>query len=235
MSWLERFRRPKPVLNDTQRARLAAWRALPEADLDAPAGTVRQVVLDVESSGLNLRRDHLISVGAIALHGSRIALADSLDIVLRQDTASSKDNILIHGLGGETQRNGIAPADALLEVLEFIGRSPLIAFHAAFDRGMLTRAMQEHLHLDFDAPWLDLAHLAPYAYPRLAERHHHLDAWLAHFGIPNFARHNALADALATAELMLAVQARLDTAGPLSFRQLKHLADTHEQATTSRF
>jgi DNA polymerase-3 subunit epsilon len=50
--------------------------------------------------------------------------------------------------------------------------------------------------------WVDLAWLAPALLPERALSCKGLDAWLKAFGIANFKRHDALADAFATAQLL---------------------------------
>lgn len=201
--WLGPWRRG-PALAPEIAARLAAWRTLAKADLALPIEQGRYVVVDVESTGLDMRRDRLIAIGAVAVHDGRIRLADSFEIVLRQNEASGKDNILIHGIGGERQREGVEPAEALLRFLDYLGASPLVAFHVAFDETMIRRACKEYLGFEFRHPWLDLAYVMPGLLPELARKHRSLDDWLRHFGIGNYARHNALADALATGQLFLA-------------------------------
>lgn len=181
--------------------RLRAWQMCDATDLNVPFSAARLVVVDVETTGLDLNRDHLIAIGACALEGGKVTLADSFEVVLRQTQASSKDNILIHGISGEVQREGVAPVEALLAFLDFLGNSPLVAFHVTFDQTMIRRAMRTHLGLDFKHPWLDLAYVMPGLMPEYARRYRALDDWSAHFQIGNFARHSALADALATAQL----------------------------------
>lgn len=221
----------KPALSAAQQARLDAWRALPAPDARDALGESRYVVVDVESSGLDVRRDHLIAIGAVAVVNGRIALADSLDVVLQQDKVSDKDNILIHGIGGEAQREGMPSVDALLAFLEFVGKSPLIAFHVAFDESMIGQALKAHLGLRFGHAWADLAYVAPALHPQLARRHRSLDQWMAHFQISNYARHSALADALATAELLLALRPLLEQRQKLSFQGLRDLERERRRQT----
>lgn len=209
MNWLARLFGDQPELSPGQAARLAAWRALPAPEPNTPIAASRYVVVDVESSGLNIRKDRLIAIGAVAVEGGRIQLADSMEVVLRQQRVSTHDNILIHGIGGTAQSEGAPPVDALLDFLEYLGKAPLIAFHVAFDQTMIDRALKTFLGLRFGHAWADLAYLAPALYPELARSHRTLDQWMAHFGLGNYARHSALADALATAELMLALRERM--------------------------
>ncbi len=223
MNWFDRFFARPPELSPQQARRLAAWKALPSPRSDAPLGEHRCVVVDVETSGLNLARDHLIAIGAVAITDGRVQLSDSIEIVLQQEQVSARDNILIHGIGGTAQQKGVPPADALLTFLEFLGKDPLIAFHVAFDESMISRAMKTFLGLKFKHDWVDLAYVAPALYPQLAQRYRTLEDWTGLFQISNYARHHALADALATAELLLALRRKLQASEAANFRSLKTL------------
>ena len=210
-------------LTAQQAARLAAWKATPTAELNAPWSASRYVVVDVETSGLNLARDRLIAIGAVAILGGKIHLADSMEIIVQQQRASSRDNILIHGIGGTAQAEGIPAAEALLAFLEYLGRAPLLAFHVTFDKTMIARALKASLGLKFKHPWADLAYLAPALHPELASRKRSLDDWMEQFGISNYARHSALADALSTACLMLALRNRMRARHVDNFRNMCNL------------
>ena len=134
----------------------------------------------------------------------RIHLGDSFEVVLRQPEAAAppdKGNILLHGIGIGAQRAGIEPAQALAAFETWIGRSPLVAFHAAFDRTLIERACGAALGRSPPHPWLDLEPLAAVLHPDVRARA--LDEWMAHFDIHCAVRHQAAADTLATAELML--------------------------------
>ena len=200
---LQRWLPAKPRLSPQQAQQLDAWLTLPEIATSAPFGQTRCVVVDVETTGLNLMTDTLISIGAVAVVNGRIALSDSFSVVLQQRETSRKENILIHGITGTAQREGAPPADALLAFLGFLDKSPLVAFHVAFDETMIKRAVREYLGIVFKRPWLDLAYVLPALNPELARSHRALDDWSECFAIRNDDRHNALADALATAQLLL--------------------------------
>ncbi len=197
MRWLGGGVQPSPL----QRQRLAAWEELPNAALGRPVSETRCVVVDVETSGLNLMEDRLISIGAVAVVDGKIALGDSFYVVLQQQAASEKGTILLHGIGTSAQLEGVPPAEALLGFLDFLGKAPLIAFHVTFDETMIRRALREYLGFSFKHPWLDLAYVMPGLNPALARKHRALDDWVGHFGIRIDVRHNALADAMATAQL----------------------------------
>lgn len=176
---------------------------------------IRWVVLDCESSGLDPERDRLLSLGAVAVREGRIDHADSFSAVLRQAVASDTPNILVHGIGGDAQRAGRDPDEALREFTRYAGDSPAVAFHAAFDRALLRRALPS-----WKARWLDLAQLAPALLPARAKGCRSLDDWLGAFGIAVPGRHEALADAYATAQLMLVLLAEAERQGIGAARDL---------------
>ena len=209
MGWLSRlFGTPHaPVLTASQGEALAAWQRLPAADLEREHGASRYVVVDVETSGLNMKKDRLIAIGAVALVHGRIDPADAFAVVLRQDRVSSRENILIHGIGAAAQSEGCDPATALLAFLAYVGRSPLVAYHAFFDQSMIDKAMREYLGVGFGQTWIDLAWVLPALFGQYdgfsGQTPVALDDWLRIFAIDNIQRHNAVSDAYATAQLML--------------------------------
>ena len=183
------------------------WSRLIGAQALAAIDAQRWVVLDVETTGLDMRHDQLLAIAAVAVRFGddavpRIDLRDSFEAVLHHASPSTdKDNILVHGIGVGAQRAGASPHDVLTGFEQWIGNAPLLAFHAAFDQTMIGRAMKEHLQRVLSNRWLDLAPVASALCPEAGARA--LDDWLEHFGIDCAVRHQAAADTLATAELQL--------------------------------
>jgi len=205
MRWLSRLfgaAPPAVILPSAQRQALADWQRLPAADLDLAHLRSRYVVVDVETSGLNMKTDRLISIGAVALVDGRIDFSDAFAVILRQDRVSPDANILIHGIGASAQSEGIDPASALLAFLGYIGKAPLVAYHAFFDRAMIEKAMRQYLGAELGQTWIDLAWVMPSLFPDLASARSNLDDWLKLFAIENIMRHNAVSDAYATAKLL---------------------------------
>lgn len=190
----------------------------------------RWVVLDVETSGLDPARDRLLAIAAIAVQvdwaTGRIAIApgDSFEAVLRQDQVSDKGNILLHGIGAQRQAQGVPAAEALAAFRKFIGRSPLFAFHAAFDQQLVNRYLAPEPGGRPANPWLDIEQLCAVTHEKLRCRA--LDDWLAHFGITCAVRHQAAADTLAECELLLRIWPRV-AAECQSWRDVEKLAARH--------
>lgn len=212
MAWLSRLfdggAKRDIVLLPEQRQALSAWQQLPPADLSQSHANTRYVIVDVESSGLNMKRDRLISIGAVAVVDGRMSFRDAFQVVLRQDQVSTHANILIHGIGGSAQSGGIEPAEALLAFLHYVGKAPLVAYHAFFDQAMIDKAMREYLGIVPGQTWIDLAWVLPDLFPHKMNAQVSLDSWLKLFEIENILRHNAVSDAYATAKLLQASMAR---------------------------
>jgi DNA polymerase III subunit epsilon len=177
------------------------WRQLAPADLGASLSEQRWLVVDVETSGLNTRLDRLLAIGAVQVDDTVIRFDHSFEMVIKQSTVSATDNILIHRIAGDEQRQGVDAPDALAAFLAFSKRLPCVAFHAPFDEAMLKRAFNEYLDIDFSPPFIDLALLAPALVREAPARFRSLDDWLDYFSIKILARHRAVADALGTAQL----------------------------------
>jgi DNA polymerase-3 subunit epsilon len=201
-------------------ARWLPWldRSLARAPQDG-----RWVVVDVETSGLDARRDALIAIGALGVSAGAIDIADSFEAVLRQPAPSAGRNIEVHGIGGTEQLDGEEPEEALRDFLRFVGADPLVAFHAPFDAMVLQRALGARLGERLRGPWLDLADVAPLAWPGRANGPG-LDAWLEALGIPMANRHRAIVDCLGTAQLLIAVLHEAPRLGATSARRLLALS-----------
>jgi DNA polymerase-3 subunit epsilon len=194
------------------------------AEADGAAEGRRWVVLDVETSGLDQSSDSLLAIGAVAVHGERIVVEDSFEMVVQQHTASDRQNILVHGIGAHAQRSGVDPRQACTLFLDYVRSAPLVAFHASFDRAFLARAVKAYVGLPMGNAWLDLADLAPVLHPEVKGKA--LDEWLAHFRISVDHRHHASSDAFATAMLFV----RLISAVPPHQRGVRRLQKVAAQA-----
>jgi DNA polymerase-3 subunit epsilon len=200
MGLLDRWFRSAARLQPHLEARLRKLTEQSPPPMRERHGNSRYVTVDVETSGLDMRRDRVLSIGAVSVVGGQIDLAGCFEAVLRQPESSSRDNILVHRIGGQRQMAGEDPAETLVRFLEYVGRAPLVAFRAEFDQTMLDRALKETLGVTTQSAWIDLAKVLPALYPSNDCRT--MDDWLARMHVRMLDRHDALADALATAQML---------------------------------
>ena len=167
----------------------------------------RWVMVDVESTGLNVGTDALLAIAAVAMQvdwsRKRLSMrpSDSFEVLLRQkDILSTKENIMLHGIGVQAQQQGLVPADAMRAFCTFVGKSPLLAFHAAFDRSLINKQLHALGLPRLRSPWVDVEHLCEVTHGNVKARS--LDEWMAHFAIDCTHRHQAASDAFAQCEVL---------------------------------
>jgi DNA polymerase-3 subunit epsilon len=198
-----RARRTRRSLEPEIRKRLRRVKRgfLERPGLGQPLALARFVALDLETTGPRMFIDRIISIGAVAVSERMVRHGDAYEALLRQDRSSAVDNILIHQIGGQEQLGGMDPVEALVGCLEFIGESRVVAFRAEFDATVFEREVRERLGVRAWPRFLDLAALLPAMFPGTANDT--LDDWVAHFRLPPIGRHHAIADAYATAQLLM--------------------------------
>jgi DNA polymerase-3 subunit epsilon len=203
----------------------------------------RWVVVDVEASGLDARADRLLAIAGVAIafeqQTPRLQLADSFEAILRQEVPEEgsdvdRPNILLHGIGVGAQRAGTPPDEALAEFFRWAGDAPILGYHAAFDRTLIRRHGLIHLGRRPANVWVDLEHVVLLLVPGLPDRS--LDTAMAHLGIDCARRHQAAADAFATAEVLLKIWpvAMAQLGGRCDIRSLRRLAARHHWLPRAR-
>lgn len=198
LKWLRR----KPEVNPRDLQRLSTVPA-PLVAGEQLLGEQRFVVVDLEATGLNTGRDKILSIGAVTVEDSAIHMGQQFERTLKRSEVKVSEAVLIHQIAPSELATGIRPKTALLDFLDFVGDSPLVAFHADFDQRLLQRELKDFFGYQFKHPFYDLAELAPMLNPDHCMRQPRMDDWIDFFGLSVMQRHNACADALATAELLL--------------------------------
>ena len=102
-----------------------------------PAG--EWVTLDCETTGLDVRKDRIVSIGAVRIVGNRLLTGQRLELLVRPDKAMTGDNMRLHRLRESDVAKGLAPEQAMRRLLDFIGSRPLVGYFLEFDVAMLNR------------------------------------------------------------------------------------------------
>lgn len=169
------------------------------------------VVLDTETTGLNPKKDLLLSIGAVRTTGYSFSLADTFEATINQvQPKGSESAVSVHGIRPSDSRKGMFEAEALERFIEFAGNSILVAHHAAFDIAMLNKALKKHFNIRLLNPVLDTAQLAARleqsrsAFGPAGQAHKYdLDSMTQRYRVQVFDRHTAPGDAFITAILLM--------------------------------
>jgi DNA polymerase-3 subunit epsilon len=182
--------------------------------LTTRARDVDFLVVDLETTGLNPRRDHVLAVGWVPVTGGEVVLAGAHEVVVRPSSGDPVgDSATVHGLTDDAVARAPTLTDVLPELLAALHGRVLVAHHVPIEVGFLDRATRAAYDAPFSVTVVDTLALQQ----RLVGGLHsqgppaslRLDPARRHFGLPRYRAHRALTDAVATAELLLAQVAEL--------------------------
>ena len=157
------------------------------------------IVVDVETTGLSPRIHDIIELGAIKVLEGKIV--DRFHRMVRPTQPLSAGTRQITGIDDRDVADAPLPGEVMEEFLSFADGAILVAHNARFDDGFIRAAAWRHNHVEVNLPVLDTLALARIRVPGL--KSYGLSALTQHFKVVLSQHHRALADAEATAEILL--------------------------------
>ena len=179
------------------------------------------VVFDLETTGLSAARDRMCEIGAVRVKA--LQLEETFETLVRPGVALPPTIVRLTGLRDAELRAAPRPELAVRRFLAFSGDAPLAAHNARFDVGFLDRAVADLTGKRVAAPVVDTVWLARRLLHRRSERFSL--SQLAHFfGTSCDPCHRALPDALATAEILVALLGLAQERGARTLAEVIELA-----------
>jgi DNA polymerase-3 subunit epsilon len=169
------------------------------------ADLVRFVVLDTETTGLDPRRDRIVTIGAVGVQGGEILLEDSFEALLR--VAHNTSAVTVHGVTRDDSRHGLDEALALRLFLEYLKDGVIVGHHIQHDVQTLNAGYERHFGSQIENLCLDTMDLALHLEKDGAFagqeriRSFSLDALCGLFAVVPHDRHTAAGDAFLTAQV----------------------------------
>lgn len=190
------------------------WRRAGTKSLDRPWSEIEYAVVDLETTGLDLRHDTIASYGIAPIRGERMLVADQAYGLVRPESPLSRQSITVHALrpADLVQAPPLSHAVAALEAA-LTGRV-LIAHAAWVERAFLTRAFTQHGKA-FNNRVIDTAAMARAAGLDAARGRGEpdLEKLATELRLPVVSPHHALGDAITTGYVFFALAARLRRRG----------------------
>lgn len=179
------------------------------------------VVFDLETTGLSASRDRICEIGAVRVKA--LGVDGTFETLVQPGVTLPPTIARLTGLCDGELRRAPPPELALRRFLAFSGDAPLAAHNARFDVGFLDHAVQRLTGRRVAAPVLDTVWLARRLLHRRSERFSL--SQLAHFfGTSTEPCHRALPDALATAEILVALLGLAQERGARTLAEVVELA-----------
>jgi len=180
------------------------------------------VAIDLETTGLDVKRDLILSVGYVTLRGKRIDLGSTCHRVIRIDRSIPEASAVIHQITDDQSARGLELEGVLAELLTQLAGKVMIAHHATIECGFLGNACRRLWQGGLPVRVVDTQVLARRTFERRQIPFKGSDLRLHALGdrynLPRYGAHNALSDALAAAELFLAQAAHRDGGKGLPLR-----------------
>ena len=178
---------------------------------------VEFVALDLETTGLDSGRDEILSFGLVSLKAGRIELATAEHYLVAPLGPIPETSATLHHITDDAAAAGGALSQLLPKVLSRLGGRVLLGHHVGLEQAFLDAACRRLYGAGFLAPLVDTEDLIRRWLERRNEafggHHLRLHALRERYGLPRYKAHNALTDALATAELFCAFVARANLVG----------------------
>ena len=179
-----------------------------------PVSEVDFLAVDLETTGLNPRSDHVLAVGWVPVTACQVQLAGAREAVVRPPPGVDVgDSAVLHGLTDDKLASAPTLVDVLPELLAALHGRVLLAHHAPIELGFLARAVSAAYGARLPLTVVDtlsLQHrLVVGSHGEVASGALRLNAARRHFGLPRYTAHRAVTDAIATGELLLAQAAEL--------------------------
>ncbi len=164
----------------------------PEGDLD------REIVcFDLETTGLDKRREVIIEIGAAVLKNGQVT--DTFNTFVSPGRILDPQIIRLTGITDEMLEGAPSQKEALEAFLAFAGDRPLAAHNAEFDMGFVSEGCRK-FGIPFENPSIDSLILAQNLLPELSK--FKLDVVAEYLDLPSFNHHRASDDASTVAYML---------------------------------
>lgn len=160
-----------------------------------PAKKVVEIVLDVETTGLDYTKEKMIEFAALRLENGKIK--KEYQTLINPEQHIRKSSIAVHGITEEMVKDAPTEAEAMPGILEFIGDNPIVAHNAIFDYSFINEATKRTTGNAITNPMIDSQMMFKEVYPDLESCG--MEALMKRFNVSFNERHRAMADAMGLA------------------------------------
>lgn len=178
---------------------------------------VEIVALDLETTGLDPKKDSILSFGLVQLTRMQIQLETALHEVIRIEKEIPEQSAIIHGITDDHAAQGTPLEQVLPEILQRLAGKVMLVHYANIEQKFLDAACRELYGAPFVIRTIDTLVLAQRLFEIRNATIQSGDLRLFNlrprYNLPHYQAHNALSDALATAELFQALAADMSPKG----------------------
>ncbi|MEX2353694.1 MAG: exonuclease domain-containing protein, partial [Gammaproteobacteria bacterium] len=180
------------------------------------------IALDMETTGLDPRRDVILSIGLVAIRQQAIVLDSAQHHLICPDRNIPEQSAVIHQITDDQAAAGEHLETVLTRILPQLAGKVMIAHNAELELQFLGCACLQLYDAGFQIPVVDTQRIARRTLERRNQVYKPEQLRLAEcrqqYHLPHYQLHNALSDALAAAELFLVQLAQYDERKPIPLK-----------------
>ena len=155
-----------------------------------------EIVLDVETTGLDYKKERIIEFAAVRLENG--VIKDSYETLINPKQHIRKSSMAVHGITEEMVADQPTEEEVMPKILEFIGDYPIVAHNAVFDYNFINEASKRLYGKSIENQRIDSQFLFKEVYPEFES--HGLENLMLKFGVEFDTRHRAMADTVGLAQ-----------------------------------
>ncbi|MGA9752423.1 MAG: 3'-5' exonuclease, partial [Acidobacteriota bacterium] len=133
------------IRNDKHPAIIANRRRFERFDRTKPIETYQFVSLDTELTGLNLRHDAIVSIGAVRIDGLQIITGETFFSYVKPQQSMPKVSTLIHRITPDQIESAPELKKILPDFVDFLGDALLVGHFIGLDLAFINRAARKLL------------------------------------------------------------------------------------------
>ncbi|MFV0449941.1 MAG: exonuclease domain-containing protein [Vibrio sp.] len=179
----------------------------PLADLDTSLDKLEYLAIDFETSGLNVQKDKILSIGMVEFTLEQIELSNSEEILIDNGEYIKAESAAINGLTPQALANGVSLEKGMERLLERAKGKVILAHSCNIEKGFIEAFLEQNYQIDvFPGYFIDTIHIEKrfsYAGKTGSHKSYQLNDMRRHYELPNYHEHSAASDALSCAELFL--------------------------------
>lgn len=164
------------------------------------------VVIDTETTGLDIKEDEILSIGAVKIKDNKILTSQTFEVFLKNSKEISSSSIKIHRIRPFDLKDAKTTEEGIVEFLNFVGSRPLVGYYLEFDVSMINRYTKEMLGITLPNRMIEVSEIYFDKSISLIPQGNidlRFDTILKDCNIPNMGVHNAVNDAIMTAMIYL--------------------------------
>lgn len=164
------------------------------------------VVLDTETTGLDIKKDEVLSIGAVKIKNNKILTSKTFEVYLKNTQVIGAKSIEIHGIRPCDLEDAKESQEAIKEFLEFIGNATLVGYYLEFDIEMINKYTREFLGIELPNKTIEVSELYFDKTITLIPQGNidlRFDTIMQNLDLPRMGAHNAVNDAIMTAMIYL--------------------------------